>query len=101
MHTAVVADELARRGHQVVLFAKEGSRSRARVRAVLESSFRYGLMPDAAGVDRSDALCDQATALAASMISRWLAAPLYHRLAMAQLQRLPAPADKNAGPRAD
>ena len=42
-----------------------------------------------------------AAALAASMISRWLAAPLYHRLAMAQLQRLPAPADKNAGPRAD
>ena len=60
MHTAAVADELVRRGHQVVLFAKEGSRSRARVRPIARAGFRYGLMPDAAGVDRSEALCARA-----------------------------------------
>lgn len=70
MHTAVVADELVRRGHQVVLFAKEGSRSRARVRPVLAQAFRYGLMPGAAGVDQSEALGDLATATAVQMIKR-------------------------------
>jgi glycosyltransferase involved in cell wall biosynthesis len=68
MHTAVVANELAARGHQVVLFAKEGSRSRARVRAILDASYRYGLMPDAAGVDQSEAIAEAATAAAVRRI---------------------------------
>lgn len=70
MHTAVVAEQLAARGHQVVLFAKEGSRShpRVRVRTVLDRSYRYGLMPDAAGVDRSDVLAEAATEGAIRMI---------------------------------
>ncbi len=70
MHTAGVADELVRRGHQVVLFAKEGSRSRALVRPILERTFRYGLMPDAAGRDRSERLCVRANLAAAEMINR-------------------------------
>lgn len=70
MHTAAVADELVRRGHQVVLFAKEGSRSRAAVRPILEQTFRYGLMPDRAGVDRSESLCARANTTAVEWINR-------------------------------
>ena len=70
MHTAAVADELVRRGHQVVLFAKEGSRSRALVRPILERTFRYGLMPDATGRDQSERLCVRANLAAVEMINR-------------------------------
>lgn len=45
MHTSMVANELTRRGHEVTLFAKQGSRSEARVEPVLASSFRYGDSP--------------------------------------------------------
>lgn len=69
MHTAVVADELVRRGHSVVLFAKEGTRSRARVRPMLDRRFRSGLMRDAAGVDRSEDLCEQANEAAVAEIA--------------------------------
>ena len=68
MHTAVVANELAARGHQVVLFAKEGSHSRARVRTILDANYRYGLMPDASGRDQSEATAETATAAAVRMI---------------------------------
>lgn len=70
MHTAVVADELVRRGHEVVLFAKEGSRSRARVRPILNRRFRYGLMPDRTGVDQSENICERANEAAVASIAR-------------------------------
>ena len=70
MHTAAVADELVRRGHQVVLFAKEGSRSRAVIRPMLERTFRYGLMADATGRDQSERLCTHANLAAIEMINR-------------------------------
>lgn len=48
MHTAAVADELSRRGHEVVLFAKEGSRTQASLSPLVEESFEFGrtLEPD-------------------------------------------------------
>lgn len=42
MHTALLADELAARGHQVTLVAKQGSRSRARVLPVIPADVHPG-----------------------------------------------------------
>ena len=41
MHTSMVANEFARRGHDVTLFAKEDSVSEARLQPVLEAGFEY------------------------------------------------------------
>ena len=47
MHTSLMVEEFASRGHDVTLFAKEGSTSTARVTAVLDSAFEFrrGLSP--------------------------------------------------------
>jgi glycosyltransferase involved in cell wall biosynthesis len=45
MHTAMVADELVRRGHAVTLFAREGSRTQARLVPILGADFVYGKVP--------------------------------------------------------
>lgn len=45
MHTAAVADELSRRGHEVVLFAKEGSRTQAQLSPLVEETFEFGRKP--------------------------------------------------------
>lgn len=42
MHTALLADELVGRGHEVTLFAKGGSRTRARLHAVLPVEHVHG-----------------------------------------------------------
>ena len=56
MHTSMVANELTRRGHDVTLFAKEGSVSEARVEPVLEAGFEYrGDSRSTEGVDRATA----------------------------------------------
>ncbi len=55
MHTAVVANELVRRGHDVTLFAKEGSRTAARLVRVLGADFVFGRHRGPDGVDRSEA----------------------------------------------
>ncbi|HVH23035.1 MAG TPA: glycosyltransferase [Pseudonocardia sp.] len=69
-HTALVADELVRRGHQVDLYAKAGSRSQARVRRIVDARFRFGSMPDAAGADQSVTLLDRAMEMAVAHIAR-------------------------------
>jgi len=69
-HTALVADELVRRGHQVDLYAKAGSRSRARVRRIVDARFHFGSMPDAAGVDRSVTVLDRAMEMAVAHIAQ-------------------------------
>ncbi|MGD8195365.1 glycosyltransferase [Herbiconiux sp. P18] len=40
-HTALLADELVRRGHDVTLFAKEGSRTAATVHPLVPSDFEF------------------------------------------------------------
>ncbi|MGI8459166.1 MAG: glycosyltransferase [Propionibacteriaceae bacterium] len=60
MHTALLADELTARGHDVTLLAKGGSRTRARLRPVLPAGFPYGCLPDALGADRSESIADAA-----------------------------------------
>jgi len=60
MHTAVVADELVRRGHQVTLFAAEGSRTAARLVPLVGTDFRFGEMPGPDGADRSDTILHDA-----------------------------------------
>ncbi len=42
MHTAMVADELVRRGHDVTLFAREGSRTLAHLEPIMSEDFVYG-----------------------------------------------------------
>ena len=56
MHTAVVADELVRRGHDVTLYAQRGSETAARLVPVVGADFHYGQMPGAGGQDRSEAI---------------------------------------------
>lgn len=53
MHTAIVADELVRRGHDVTLFAKAGSQTRARLVPILQQDWVFGARRDASGVDRT------------------------------------------------
>ncbi|MCC3274651.1 glycosyltransferase [Arthrobacter sp. zg-Y20] len=54
MHTSLMADEFASRGHDVTLFAKEGSDSLGRVVPVLEASFEFrrGLAPEEMSVQQ-------------------------------------------------
>ncbi len=60
MHTALLADELTARGHDVTLLAKAGSVTRARLRPVLPAGFPYGCPPDGLEADRSEAVADAA-----------------------------------------
>ncbi len=63
MHTSMVANELVRRGHEVTLFAKQGSLSEARVVPVLAANFTYGATPGRDGRDASnDVVCGAALA---------------------------------------
>nr|WP_269330349.1 glycosyltransferase [Kineosporia babensis] len=57
MHTSLVADELVRRGHDVVLFAREGSRTLAKLQPVLGDDFVYGARRHC---DSRDATLDEA-----------------------------------------
>ena len=54
MHTAVVADELVRRGHDVTLYAKGGSRTAADLVALVDEGFVFGQAPGPDGTDRSE-----------------------------------------------
>lgn len=58
-HTALLADELTRRGHQVTLLAKEGSVTAARLRPIVPAGFHYGPLPGET-IDRSEMLADAA-----------------------------------------
>lgn len=59
MHTSLVVDELVQRGHEVTLFAKGGSRTLARLVALVGPDFTFGQMPGPAG-DRSGEILDAA-----------------------------------------
>ncbi|HEY5820788.1 MAG TPA: glycosyltransferase [Propionibacteriaceae bacterium] len=56
MHTAIVADELVRRGHDVTLFAQQGSRTLARLVEIVGTDFRFRGMFGPDGQDRSEAV---------------------------------------------
>lgn len=56
MHTAIVADELVRRGHDVTIFAQQGSRTRARLVETVGADFRFRGMFSPDGHDRSEAI---------------------------------------------
>lgn len=58
-HTALLADELTRRGHRVTLLAKEGSVTAARLLPILPAGFHYGLRPGET-VDRTEIEADAA-----------------------------------------
>ena len=45
-HTAMLVDGLVARGHDVTIFAKEGSRTRARLRSQVPADFRFGAASD-------------------------------------------------------
>ena len=62
MHTALVADELTRRGHEVTLFAKAGSRTAARLVPLVGEDFEFGRMPGPDG-DRSEEILVSAVQL--------------------------------------
>lgn len=61
MHTAAVADELYRRGHDVVLFAKEGSRTPAKLCPLVGEAFEFGRTPGPDGQSPEDILTRAAT----------------------------------------
>lgn len=67
MHTALVADELTRRGHDVTLFAKAGSRTAARLVPLVGEDFEFGQMPGPHG-DRSEEILVSAVAAAIASI---------------------------------
>lgn len=67
MHTAVVADELVRRGHEVTLFAQEGSRTSARLVPLVPSDFTFGSMAGPNG-DRSEEILVAAVTAAIAQI---------------------------------
>lgn len=54
MHTAVVANELVRRGHDVTLFAKAGSDTAAKLEPLVPSDFTFGAAWGSDGRDHSD-----------------------------------------------
>jgi glycosyltransferase involved in cell wall biosynthesis len=67
MHTALVADELSRRGHDVTLFAKAGSRTAARLVPLVGEDFEFGRMPGPGG-DRSEEILVAAVGAAIASI---------------------------------
>ncbi len=67
MHTALVADELTRRGHDVTLFAKAGSRTAARLVPLVGADFEFGQMPGPDG-DRSEEILVSAVGSAIATI---------------------------------
>lgn len=67
-HTSHLAAGLAARGHEVTLFAKEGSQSTARVEAVLERSYAVQGYPDSDGRDLQHQTLDGAMAGAIARI---------------------------------
>lgn len=67
MHTALVADELTRRGHDVTLFAKAGSRTAARLVPLVDEDFEFGQMPGPTG-DRSEEILVSAVSSAIASI---------------------------------
>lgn len=58
-HTAMLADELTRRGHRVTLLAKDGSVTAARLRPIVPEGFYYGPRPGET-VDTSEMVADAA-----------------------------------------
>lgn len=56
MHTAIVAEEFVRRGHDVTLFAKQGSTTAAPLVPVVGEDFAFGQMPGPDGRDCSEAI---------------------------------------------
>jgi glycosyltransferase involved in cell wall biosynthesis len=68
MHTAIVADELVLRGHDVTLFAKAGSATRAKLAAMLPADFIFGQAKNARGQDISNELVDGAAIEAIRLI---------------------------------
>lgn len=58
-HTAILADELTRRGHRVTLLAKDGSVTAARLRPIVPEGFSYG-PPPGETVDTSEMVADAA-----------------------------------------
>ena len=67
MHTALVADELTRRGHEVTLFAKAGSRTAAQLVPLVGEDFEFGRMPGPDG-DRSEEILVSAVSSAIATI---------------------------------
>ena len=67
MHTALVADELTRRGHDVTLFAKAGSRTAAQLVPLVGEDFEFGRMPGPDG-DRSEEILVSAVSSAIATI---------------------------------
>ena len=61
MHTAVVVNELVRRGHDVTLFAKAGSRTAGELVALVGEEFSFGQMIGPAGDRSEDILVDAVT----------------------------------------
>lgn len=68
MHTAIVADELVRRGHEVTLFAKAGSETSARLVPVVGADFVFGEMAGPDGRDCSDQILIDVVARAIRII---------------------------------
>lgn len=63
-HTAHLVDGLAARGHDVTLFAKQGSEATCRVEPVLARSYAVDGYPDSDGRDRQHLVLDSAMARA-------------------------------------
>jgi glycosyltransferase involved in cell wall biosynthesis len=68
-HTAMVADELVRRGHDVTLFAKADSRTRARLVPIMSAGFDYSRTRIEDGVDACDQALDDAISRALTVIA--------------------------------
>lgn len=60
MHTALMTEELTALGHQVTLFAKEGSQTPGSLTAVLETDFRFTNYPEGPGRAAQSARLDDA-----------------------------------------
>ena len=69
MHTAVVVNELVRRGHDVTLFAKAGSRIDGKLVALVSEDFTFGQMIGPTG-DRSEEILVEAVSFALRAIRR-------------------------------
>jgi glycosyltransferase involved in cell wall biosynthesis len=67
-HTALLVETLAGRGHQVTLFAREGSRTPVALQPVLERDFRGRGYPDDVAKDAQHARLDGALRLALATV---------------------------------